>query len=144
MMVAMKTKTKTKDLRATPRFELQKPVRLNGSTLPILVKPTGASRHVEGRIRNISSGGLCLLVENELKVSETLVAEIALPGTRASIPTLLQVRWLRKSPSGGRYRAGLHFVIQAGIAQLGKAPKKGGKAAKVGVGAKRKSKKKRA
>src|SRR5690349_19235038 len=118
MMVAMMKKAMTKDQRATPRLQLQDPVRLYGSTLPILVKPTGASRHVEGRIQIISSGGLCLLMETKLNVSETLVAEVALPGTRASIPTLLQVRWLRKDAAGGRYRAGLHFVIQAGIAQV--------------------------
>ena len=57
------------------------------------------------------------MAQKRLKVSELLVGEIAVPGTRASIPTLLQVRWLRKNPFGPRYRAGLHYVLQAGITE---------------------------
>ena len=75
--------------------------------------PTGTSRIVDGHVQNISSGGLCLLAQKRLKVSELLVGEIAVPGTRASIPTLLQVRWLSKNSFGPRYRAGLHFMLQA-------------------------------
>ena len=110
-------KPNTKQLRAAPRFRLQNPVRLYGSTLPLVVGPTGTSRIVDGHVQNISSGGLCLLVRKRLKVSELLVGEIGLPGTRASIPTLLQVRWLRKNSFGPSYRTGLHFVLQGGITQ---------------------------
>jgi hypothetical protein len=107
----------TKQLRATPRFCLQNPVRLHGWTLPLVVGPTGTSRVVDGHVQNIGSGGLCLLARQRLKVSELLLGAIAVPGTRASIPTLLQVRWLHKNSFGPRYRAGLHFVLQGGITQ---------------------------
>jgi len=110
-------KRNTKQLRAAPRFRLQNPVRLHGCTLPLVVGPTGASRIVEGQVQNISSGGLCLLAQKRLEVSELLVGEIAVPGTRARIPTLLQVRWLCKNSFGPRYRAGLHFVLHSGITQ---------------------------
>jgi hypothetical protein len=110
-------KLETKQLRATPRFRLQNPVRLHACTLPLVVGPTGKSRVVDGHVQNISSGGLCLLAQKRLKVSELLVGEIVVPGTRASIPTLLQVRWLRKNSFGPRYSAGLHFVLQGGITQ---------------------------
>jgi hypothetical protein len=110
-------KPDTRPLRAAPRFRLENPVRLYGCTLPLIVRPTGTSRIVDGHVQNISSGGVCLLAQKRLKVSELLVGEIAVPGTRASIPTLLQVRWLRKNSFGPRYRAGLHFVLQAGITQ---------------------------
>ena len=117
----MKTST-TKDLRTTPRFDLQNPIQLLGSTLPLVVKPMGTSRRIEGHVQNISSGGLCLVAPKPLKISEVLVGEIAIPGTRARIPTLLQVRWQRKSSAGASYRSGLNFVRRAGVskAKLGK------------------------
>jgi hypothetical protein len=115
MLVGIMNKPDPQPVRAAPRFRLQNPVRLHGCTLPLVGGPTGTSRVVDGHVQNISSGGLCLLVRKRLKVSELLVGEIGVPGTRASIPTLLQVRWLRKGLFGPRYRAGLHFVFQGGI-----------------------------
>ncbi len=84
-------------------------------TLPLVAGPASESRVIDGHIQNISCTGLCLLARQRLKISELLVGEIGFPGTRASVPTLLQVRWLRKNSFGARYRAGLHFVVQAGI-----------------------------
>ena len=117
MLVGMMKKTVTEELRTAQRFHLQDPVRLHGSTLPVIVGASGKSQVVDGQVQNISSGGLCLLVQKSLKVSEVLVGEIAVPGTRASIPTLLQVRWLSKNSFGPRYRVGLHYVLEAGMIQ---------------------------
>ena len=117
MLVGIMNKPDPQPVRAAPRFRLQNPVRLHGCTLPLVGGPTGTSRVVDGHVQNISSGGLCLLARRRLNVSELLLGEIAVPGTRASIPTLLQVRWLHKNSFGPRYRAGLHFVLQAGITQ---------------------------
>jgi hypothetical protein len=117
MLVGMMKKPDTEELRTAQRFHLQDPVRLCGSTLPVIVGAIGKLRVVDGHVQNISSGGLCLLVQKRLKVSELLVGEIAVPGTRASIPTLLQVRWLSKNSFGPRYRAGLYYVLQAGMIQ---------------------------
>jgi hypothetical protein len=117
MAYAVGTMNKPEKLRAAPRFHLQNPIRLHGCTLPFVAGPAGASRVIDGHIQDISSGGLCLLARKRLKVSELLVGEIAIPGTRARVPTILQVRWLRKNSFGPRYRAGLHFVLQGGITQ---------------------------
>lgn len=117
MLVGMMKKPATDILRSDQRFHLQDPVRLHGSTLPVIVGATGKSQVVEGNVQNISSGGLCLLVQKPLKVSELLVGEISIPGTQASIPTLLQVKWLSKNSRGPSYRAGLHYVLQAGMIQ---------------------------
>jgi len=136
-------KPNAKQLRAAPRFRLQNPVRLYGCTLPMVVEPTGTSRIVDGHVQNISSGGLCLVAQKRLKVSELLVGEIAVPGTRASIPTLLQVRWLHKNPFGPRYRAGLHYVLQAGIAQALQASTSIANRTVTGEGIRRKSSKKK-
>ena len=110
-------KPDSKQLRNAPRYRVRNPIRLHGGTLPLAMGPTGTSRIVEGHVQNISSDGLCLLVRKRLRVSELLVGEITVPGTRASIPTLLQVRWLTKNSSGPQYRAGLHFVLRAGVTQ---------------------------
>jgi hypothetical protein len=117
----------TKELRTAPRFRLQNPIRLQGGTLPLFVAPTGKSRVIHGHVQNISSGGLCLFSRQRLDISELLVGEIAVPGTRASIPTLLQVRWLHQNSFGPRFRAGLSFVLQGSITQtLQTSPKTAG------------------
>ena len=109
------SRPRPKQRRAAPRLRLQHPVRMYARTLPLVAGPTFQSRVIKGHIQNISRTGLCLLTPQRLKISELLVGEIGFPGTRASIPTLLQVRWFRKNSFGARYRAGLHFVVQAGI-----------------------------
>ena len=133
----------TKELRNAPRFQLENPIRLSGSTLPLLAAPTAGSRVIDGHVQNISSGGLCLLAQKSLKVSELLVGEIAVPGTRASIPTLLQVRWLRKNSIGPRYRAGLHYVLQGGMTQALHASTKVTAPAALGDGTRRKADKRK-
>ena len=64
------------------------------------------------------------MARNRLKVSELLIGEIGVPGTRASIPTLLQVRWLHKDPVGPLYRAGLRFILQTSISAALQTPTK--------------------
>ena len=106
-------RTSPKQRRSAPRFRLQHPARMSARTLPLVAGLTSGSRVIDGHIQNISCTGLCLLARQRLKISELLVGEIGFPGTRASVPTLLQVRWFRKNSVGARYRAGLHFVVQA-------------------------------
>ena len=108
-------RTSPKQRRSAPRFRLQHPVRMYARTLPMVTGLTCESRIIDGHIQNISRTGLCLLTRQRPKISELLVGEIGFPGTRASVPTLLQVKWFRKNSFGARYRAGLHFVFQAGI-----------------------------
>ena len=133
----------TKEHRHALRYQPQNPIRLSGCTLPLIAAPAAASRTVEGHVQNISSGGLCLLAQKSLKVSELLVGEIMVPGTEASIPTLLQVRWLRKNSFGPRYRAGLHYVLQGGLTDaLHTSTKVEGPAA-LGDGTRRKSPKRK-
>jgi hypothetical protein len=80
-----------------------------------------------------------LLVQKPLKVSELMVGEIAVLGTKATIPTLLQVRWLSKNSFGPRYRAGLHYVLQAGMIRALQASTEGADTAPMGKGVRPKS-----
>jgi len=65
---------------------------------------------------------MCVLTGQPPKVAELLWGEIALPGTHAGIPTLLQVRWLHKNSHGSRHRVGFRFVLQGGIPDFLSAP----------------------
>jgi len=108
--------------RAYERFPLETPVQLRACPLPLIARANRQSRCIEAQIQNISSGGMCVLTLHALEVSELLLAEIAVPSTRAGIPTLLQVRWLEKSSNRSPHRAGLGFVLQGGIPDFLRVP----------------------
>ena len=115
---------KQKELRTHPRFPLKGPLHIRACPLPLVVRASHRPHVIEGHIQNISSGGMCVLTGRPLRVSELLWGEIALPGTRAGIPTLLQVRWFHKNSYGSRHRVGLGFVLHGGIPDLLRAPAK--------------------
>lgn len=78
----------------------------------LLFRPSKeGQRVVQGRIRNISAGGLCLLTNRPAKESHVLRCELPLPGIPVSIPTLMQVRWTRQAPGKLRYLIGLQFLV---------------------------------
>ena len=71
----------------------------------------GAVHDVRGEVPNISAGGLCLLTDDKIGVSDALRCEIQIPSLPIGIPALLNVRWL--CAEGGRYtyRLGLQFLV---------------------------------
>ncbi|HEX2714048.1 MAG TPA: PilZ domain-containing protein, partial [Candidatus Acidoferrales bacterium] len=103
-------------IRPEPAWERRRFVRyslaskLRGRDL--LFRPSREGQRVaQGQIRNISGGGLCLLINNRpAKESYVLRCELPLPGIPASIPTLMQVRWSRQTPGKHRYLIGLQFL----------------------------------
>ena len=84
---------------------------LRGRELSPLVFPKARKRVIQGRIQNISGGGLSLLTNRLMTVSNLLQCEIIFPKTPAAIPTLTQVRWIQKNAKGFRYRVGLQFLL---------------------------------
>ncbi len=95
--------------RHHPRYVV--PSRVRGRQLPPLGFPRARYSVIQGRIRNTSAGGLCLLTNNSMKVSYLLQCELSVPKTRAAIPALMQVRWVQKNAKGSRYRVGLQFLL---------------------------------
>jgi c-di-GMP-binding flagellar brake protein YcgR len=73
--------------------------------------PEGAKSPVRGRIQNLSQGGVCLLSNRSAPVSSLVRCEFAVSGTRATIPTLMQVRWAQRTPTSGEYKMGLQFLL---------------------------------
>jgi PilZ domain len=89
-------------------------------------EPTGevslpGSQDVHGAVSNLSAGGVCVLtddqpeelsaVRGEVEVSGAVRCEILVPDIPIGIPTLLQVRWARKTGDGDRYELGLQFLV---------------------------------
>jgi hypothetical protein len=96
--------------RHHPRF--RRGLALRWRPLPSLGVPRGeAKAAVRGRIENISQGGLCLLSKRSIPESSLVRCEIAVPGTRAAIPTLTQVRWTERASTNHGYKIGLQFLL---------------------------------
>jgi PilZ domain-containing protein len=96
--------------RHDPRF----PCRLKLQACQLV--PLGAPQHgpkaaIRGRIQNVSEGGACLLGNHSIPASSLVRCEIIVPGTRAAIPTLVQVRWTQKTSTNGSYKIGLQFLL---------------------------------
>ena len=66
---------------------------------------------VRGKVQNIGAGGLCLLASHGLAESQLVRGELILPDIPVGIPTLMQVRWIRRATEGPRYITGLQFLI---------------------------------
>lgn len=64
-----------------------------------------------GKVVNVSTGGLCLLTDEVLKVGQVLKMALPLPSVAATAPTLAEVRWVRKENEKGSYQAGLRFLL---------------------------------
>jgi c-di-GMP-binding flagellar brake protein YcgR len=65
--------------------------------------------------KNISAGGICLIVYEPLKQSGLLDLKIMLPGEKAVISAVGRVVWVREIPLNGaskmkRYDAGIEFM----------------------------------
>jgi len=70
-----------------------------------------APREVQGRIQNLSEGGICLMSSQPLPVSSFVCCEITMPDIPVSIPALMQVRWTAKrGREANRYIQGLRFI----------------------------------
>src|SRR5256885_15484995 len=69
------------------------------------------SQASEGKIKNISDGGFCLIATHPPETSGFLQDQPSFPRMPAQIPTLVQVRWVEKAPSGRNYHIGLQYMI---------------------------------
>ncbi len=97
-------------LRHHRRFPCR--VELWGTKLAVL----GAARvqartRIRGRTQNISRGGACLLSNRSIPESSLVRCEFLLSGTRAAIPTLMQVRWTQRASTHDGYKTGLRFLL---------------------------------
>ena len=66
---------------------------------------------VNGKIQNLSAGGLCLLTNQPIEEFHLVRGELVLPDVPVGIPTLMQARWVHRATKGPRYRIGMQFVL---------------------------------
>jgi len=64
----------------------------------------------QGQTRNISSGGMCLLLDRACTPSSILRCEVSLPESSATIPTLGRVQWI-KNHDHSKFLAGMEFLL---------------------------------
>ena len=94
------------------RHPLVQVVTIERSTLRVvgdeLPTPT-----VMGLTMNVSSGGLCLLVDWFPKPGEIMRVHVPLATVEAKTPTLADVRWIRPLPFAGSslVMVGLKFIV---------------------------------
>jgi hypothetical protein len=87
-------------------------MELRGTKLTSLGTPQQHPKTViSGRIQNVSQGGACLQSDRPIPVSSLVRCEIVVPGTRAAIPTLMQVRWIQRNSISGGYTIALQFLL---------------------------------
>lgn len=66
---------------------------------------------IRGEIHDFSAGGLSLLTRQRLEESIFLRCELLFPNVPVGIPTLVQVKCVRREPKASWYRVGLRFVL---------------------------------
>jgi len=94
--------------RVQPRYSTSG--RFRGSQLP-LHQSHRESQAFEGKVKNISDGGFCMIATRAPERSGLLQGRLLFPRMSAQIPTLVQVRWVAKASSGRNYHIGLQYVI---------------------------------
>ncbi len=95
--------------RQPPRFACS--LELRGSKLASLqARPDEPKDPFRGWTQNISQGGICLLSKRSIPASSLVRCEIEVPGNRVAVPTLMQVVWTQKTPTG-TYKMGLRFLL---------------------------------
>jgi len=100
---------KEQERREHPRFPQVFDVRAR--SLPPVQGASVAEKEFEGRVQNLSAGGVCILSSSPLPASSFVQCDIALPDVPVAIPTLMQVRWsVKRGHKSLDYLNGLRFI----------------------------------
>jgi hypothetical protein len=104
--------------RLHERYHLSQKVTYELSAPLTLKEPR--SEEAEGDAQNVSEGGLCLITNRFLEQSQIIKIKLPIPDVVATTPTLAEVRWVKRDPTGGIEEAvqqvsagqdGSHFLI---------------------------------
>jgi hypothetical protein len=96
--------------RRDPRFPQVLEIEVN--PVPPFDSPEGATKPILGRAQNVSKGGLCFLSQRPVSQSSLLRCEMRAVDVPVPIPTLLLVRWTKKSNVRGKnYLSGMQFLL---------------------------------
>src|SRR5713226_7921213 len=95
--------------RRHSRYQASLEIVIQELSPPGTPDPSAVSVHTE--TRNISNGGLCVLLDQGCHVSSLLKIEIFVAGSAVAIPTLAHVRWMQRDERG-KFVTGLAFLLQ--------------------------------
>jgi hypothetical protein len=96
--------------RNFPRFALGIEVRI--AALSPIDLPEQPRSWLRGITENVSSGGVAFFSDRSFPSNSLVCCEVAIPGTRVVIPTLLKVRWAAEVEAKTRYKLGLEFLLR--------------------------------
>src|SRR5258708_6821115 len=94
--------------RVQPRYTTNG--RFLGGQLP-LHSDHRKSQAFEGKLKNISEGGFCVIAARAPERGGLLQGWLVFPRVPAQIPTLVQVRWTQPAASGQNCQVGFQYVI---------------------------------
>jgi hypothetical protein len=104
---SMKTGADTGDRRREQRFRFNLSVLVQG--LSPMEKVPLAAAPARGVIHNLSSNGIGLSTATPLAYSAVVRCDIAVADLPVCIPTMAQVRWVKRAH--GEYRSGLAYIL---------------------------------
>jgi PilZ domain len=84
----------TESTRQHPRYPL--PLIVNFEVGASLTLQASHQKEEEGIGQNISEGGLCLITDRALEESQVIKIRLPIPNVSATIPTLAEVRWVKR------------------------------------------------
>src|SRR5437899_1153109 len=84
--------------------------RFLGGQLP-LHSDHRKSQAFEGKLKNISEGGFCVIAARAPERGGLLQGWLVFPRVPAHIPILVQVRWTQPAASGQNCQVGFQYVI---------------------------------
>jgi hypothetical protein len=116
-------KEEIEDMRKHPRYPTS--LTVNFETSSSLTMQKSHQAEADGNTHDLSAGGLCLITDQALEKSQIIKIRIPIPNVSATMPTLAEVRWVKKQPiqsppaaqpisrqtGGQRYIAGLRFLF---------------------------------
>lgn len=86
-------------------------LEVRGRSLLSIQASNSPTKDFDGRIQNVSRGGMCLLSPVPLLTATFVCCEIAMPDVPVAVPTLLQVKWTAKDQRTASHISGLRFVV---------------------------------
>ena len=84
---------------------------LEGKGTSLLAFPRGREETIQGRIENINRTGVCLVTTKFIETSSVLQCEIFPAELRMGIPTMMEVRWIKRDSAGPGMRIGLRYLL---------------------------------
>ena len=86
-------------------------MEIRGSLLSPLDAPEDPKVLFLGETLDIGRGGVCLLTDQQLRSDSVLRCELVLHDSSIGVPTLMQVRWSKKTLDKNAFRVGLQFLL---------------------------------